>query len=409
MNRMAALLLSVTLCLPSLLTATTVPDITLPAEPPARRTVTPVEMWRVGGEDDDEVLLGLVTAAVQGPDGNTYLLDMQLAQVLVIAPDGTLAGTLGREGDGPGELRRPHGLFFLDDEHLAVVQGFPGRITLLNLDGTPAGTITPGQDAAEGGFSFLRKVLPAPGRLVAQQGRATFDQDKGTASMEAFLAVTDRQGAEITRLVSHTRENNLAKRVYDEEKEFSEMSQWTVSPDGIIYTTPERDAYVLAVYDLEGNRLRLLRRPFIPRKRTDKDKEGITSGVVMRVNGRRVEVESHVLDTDPAIMGLNAAADGRLFVTNCHDRSEVLPAGIGARYDVISPDGEFIEELSLAIPGFAPENDEITFLDGVHFLLLRNVKSAADAMRAGLAGEGSGNEEDSGDAEPLEAVLYRLP
>ena len=409
MNRMAALLLSATLCLPSLLTATTVPQITLPAGPPSSRTVTPVEMWRVGGEDDDEILLGLVTAAVQGPDGNTYLLDMQLAQVLVISPDGELVTTLGREGAGPGELRRPHSLFFLDDHTLAVVQGFPGRITLLNLDGTPAGTITPGQDAAEGGFSFLRKVLPAPDRLVAQQGRATFDQDKGTASMEAFLAITDRQGAEITRLVSHTRENDLAKRVFDEKKEFSEMSQWTVTPGGIIYTTPERDAYVLAAYDLEGNRLHVLRRPFTPRKRTDKDKESITSGVVMRVNGRRVEVESHVLDTDPAIMGLHAAADGRLFVTNCLDRAEVLPEGIGARYDVISPDGEFIEELSLAIPGFDPDNDEITFLDGVRFLLLRNVKSAADAMRAGLGIDNTTDEDDLGDVEPLEAVLYRLP
>ncbi len=386
-------------------------DINLPAEPPTKRTVDPVEKWRIGGEDDEDILIGLVSAGIVGPDGNIYLLDSQLSQILVISPTGELVTTLGREGDGPGELRRPHGLFFQDDQTLGVVQGFPGKVTLLNLDGTPAGTITIGGEASEGGFNFVRKAMFADGKLVVQKGRGSFDQKTSKSHMTTTLSILNSEGHELVQIASRDQENDFAHRVFDEAKEFSEMNQWTLSPQGIIFTTPEREAYVIASYNLDGQLQHTLRRPFTTRKRKDDDKEKIASGVTMIMNGRRMEVETHVLDTDPAIIGLNVAADGRLFVTNSFAKSTELPDGIGARYDVISPTGEFLEELSLLIPDFNGENDDITFLDGTHFLHLRNIKSARDAARMGFGGgdQKDEDEEDLGDVEPLEIVMYTLP
>ena len=387
-------------------------EIELPAEPPARRTVSPVEQWRIGGEDDEDILLGLVTAAIQGPDGNTYLLDTQLSQILVISPDGELVTTLGREGDGPGELRRPHGLLLWDDHTLGVVQGFPGRITLLELDGTPAGTVTVGGEAEEGGFNFLNKAMIATDRIVAQKGRGSFDQKTSKSISISTLSVLDREGDELAQICTKKRVNDFRHRVFDERKNFSEMNQWTLAPGGIIYTAPERDAYAVNAYDLDGKLLHTLRRPYTPRKRNDEDKKDVTKGVNMIMNGRRLEVETHVLDTDPAIRGLHAAADDRLFITGSHDRPEDLPEGIGSRYEVISPAGEFLEELSLRIPGFDPEADRVMFLDGRNFLLMRNIEAATEAVRASFTGGGQDEEEDEedlGDAEPLEIVLYRLP
>jgi drug/metabolite transporter (DMT)-like permease len=34
--------------------------ITLPADPPATRSVELVEQWRIGGEDDEDILLGVI-------------------------------------------------------------------------------------------------------------------------------------------------------------------------------------------------------------------------------------------------------------------------------------------------------------------------------------------------------------
>ncbi len=385
-------------------------EVELPADPPARRTVSPVEKWRIGGEDDEDILLGLVTAALVGPDGNTYLLDTQLSQILVISPEGELITTLGREGDGPGELRRPHGLLLWDDHTLGVIQGFPGRITLLELDGTPAGTVTVGGEAEEGGFNFLNKAMLAADKIVAQKGRGSFDQKTSKSVSISTLSVLDRKGDELAQICTNKRETDFRHRVFDEARNFSEMNQWTLAPGGVIYTAPERDAYAVNAYDLDGKLQHTLRRPYTPRKRNDKDKKEITEGIAIIMNGRRLEVETRVLDTDPAIRGLHAAADDRLFITGSHDRPEDLPEGIGSRYEVISPTGEFLEELSLRIPGFDPEADRVMFLDGRSFLHMRNIKSATEAVRAAFTGgDKDDEEEDLDDAEPLEIVLYQLP
>lgn len=386
------------------------PEIALPADPPASRTVVPQALWSIGGEDDEDVLLGLVSGTAQGPDGNTYLLDTQLSQVLAISPEGELVATLGREGDGPGEMRRPHSLFFLDDHTLAVVQGFPSNLTLLNLDGTPAGRISIGGEASEGGFKMIQKAIPSDGRLVVAHGRGTFDPGAGKSTMELSLAVFDFEGNEQVQLVTRTQERDMTRMVFDEAKEFSEMSQWAASPQGLIFTTPERENYVISVYDLTGAKLRTMRRPFITRTRTDEEKKRIGSGRIFRRRGQQIEVENHIQDTDPAIMGLNTSADGRLFVTDSFGQGKGLPDGLAARYGVFSPEGEFLEELSLAIPDFDSDQDRVNFLDGQHFLVLRNIRSAVDAFRAGFGGGNEGDdEEDLGEVEPLEVELYKLP
>ncbi|MCP4291461.1 MAG: hypothetical protein GY780_06465, partial [bacterium] len=65
------------------------------------------ELWRVGGEDDEDNIFGIVNRALVDDENNIYLLDAQLAQISVYSPDGELIKTLGREGDGPGEFPGP--------------------------------------------------------------------------------------------------------------------------------------------------------------------------------------------------------------------------------------------------------------------------------------------------------------
>lgn len=402
------------LCLLAILCATEAgmtATVELPADPPATRDIALEEAWRVGGEDDEDVLMGVIFDAKIDVDGNTYLIDRQLSQVVVIDQDGEFVTTLGREGEGPGELNRPHGLFLMSEGRVGVIQGFPGRVTIINPDDTPGGTIDIGGPAEEGGFHFVSDLVTCGDKLVGQEGRSTFDMEAGKSTSISTLAVMDMEGATLAELCTHSMERDFQRQVFDEAAQFSEMSTWTAGPGGLVYTTPVRDSYLIRVWDLAGKVVREMSRPFETRVREEEDKAEMTDGMVIIINGQRQEIENKALDTDPAIGRLEVAADGRLFVRTCFDQRKLLADGVAGRYDVISPSGEFLEQVTFLLPEFDNRYDRLIFLDGTHFLLIRNFDQAQDNMRAafGGGGEDEGDEEEFEDAEPIEVVLYRVP
>ena len=65
------------------------------------------ELWRVGGENDEDILFGLIPRVCSDADGNVYVLDSQLNHVLVFSPDGLLDRTLFREAKGPVKSAGP--------------------------------------------------------------------------------------------------------------------------------------------------------------------------------------------------------------------------------------------------------------------------------------------------------------
>ena len=95
-----------------------------PAAPlEAPETIAPEELWRLGGDDEDEdVIFGVLTSIATDSEGNVYLLDMQLSQVYVYSSDGEYLNTIGREGEGPGEFRRAGDMFIAPDGNVAVMQ-----------------------------------------------------------------------------------------------------------------------------------------------------------------------------------------------------------------------------------------------------------------------------------------------
>jgi hypothetical protein len=393
-----------------LLAAATVaaPVVTLPADPPTTRTAPLQELWRIGGEDDEDVLLGLIGGGALDDDGNAYLIDRQLSEVLVISPAGELLRTLGREGDGPGEFRRASGVI-LTPTGVGVVQVFPGKVVLINHDGSPGGEIKIGGDAEEGGFRFLRRLACDGEHVVCQSGRATFDREAGKSVNTTSLLVMDLDGKQLAEFGPHTTTRDLQKFVFDEKAQFAEHNAWTLSDDGRIYGLGAREEYRINVRDLQGNLVQVLERPFKTRTRDQEDKDRLLDNMRIMINGQRMEVENKALDTDPAIGGLDGALDGRLFVTNCYGNRERLATGTAGRFDVIGPDGSFAEELTLTFSGFEPELDRLIFLDGEHFLVVRNYGPAEKAMDAGFGGGGEEEEEeDLGDAEPLEVILVRM-
>ncbi len=98
-------------------------------------TTTPEELWRVGGDEDEDVLFGVITSVAVDSDGLVYLLDAQMNVVHVFSPEGEFLREIGREGEGPGEFRRAEDLFLTVDGNIAVMQRMPGKIVQITTGG----------------------------------------------------------------------------------------------------------------------------------------------------------------------------------------------------------------------------------------------------------------------------------
>lgn len=104
------------------------------------------EVWRVGGLNDEQVIAGANRPSVSR-GGRVAIPDMTAAAVLVVEPDGTWLGAVTRAGDGPGEIRWPVDVEWLDETHLAVFDLAKGAIQLLpvGVEGVADGWLIDGE------------------------------------------------------------------------------------------------------------------------------------------------------------------------------------------------------------------------------------------------------------------------
>jgi hypothetical protein len=99
-------------------------------------TATLVPELSIGVFDGaEEEMFGNVRAIAVAPDGEIFVLDRHVPTVRRFGPDGTYRGSIGREGGGPGELRRPEAMALLPDGRLLVRDPGNARINVYDRDG----------------------------------------------------------------------------------------------------------------------------------------------------------------------------------------------------------------------------------------------------------------------------------
>jgi hypothetical protein len=87
--------------------------------PDAAQHATFVELWRVGGLNEDQHFALPLPLAVSR-DGRVAVADFQLGEASVVEPDGSWRGRIARRGMGPGELSSPVALVWDDHGGLHV-------------------------------------------------------------------------------------------------------------------------------------------------------------------------------------------------------------------------------------------------------------------------------------------------
>ncbi len=360
------------------------------------------EIWRVGGEQGD-LLFGAVTEAASDTEGNVYLLDTQLCHVQVISPEGNHIRTISREGDGPGEVRRPRDVLLLPDQTIGLLELFPAKLVKLSLEGEPRGVVTIGGNrAAEaGGFTAASRCVYRGGTFLLA-GQHTAQSESGQCRVQ-FLARISEAGEERVRYREATMTLDFRKLCFverDLQPAFNNAN--AVGPDGRVYAAQAWDRYAIDVFRPDGERERVIEREFENRPRTEDELKRIHA--LFDASDRNIpyEVTREIESAPPVITSLRVDDQGILWVE--HSRSsEAGPAGAMVTYDLFDAEGRYLRAVSIVCEG-DPESDGLEFLSDGRVLLIKGYGLAGMA-RTDLGSVALGEEEET---PPLEVICCRM-
>jgi hypothetical protein len=349
--------------------------------------------------------LGVIDQVLADAEGNVYLLDIQLAEVQVFDPEGQYLRSLGKRGDGPGEIRNVSGALFLPDGTLGLVQAFPGRIVKVDLDGLPAGELRPGgDDPSSGGFFALRSSAAVGNHLVLGGARITRGESSRTATN--FLSAHGPDGAETVRYLEKISVREFGRLEISEKDEFFPgRGGWALAEDGRVYVAPARNEYRIDVYGPGGELERSFSRPYESWKRTDAETARAREMMTPFRRRNRNAINIVVQPTERDILDIRLDRQGQVWVLPSRGVREQAE-GIHSTWDVFASTGAFTRQVAFMCEGDG-QKDTLFFPGGGLAVLVKEHSEAMFAFR----GRGADNpEQDEPDAavRPLEVICYRI-
>lgn len=385
---------------------TAAPVVNNGAEPAGPIQEMPMtELWRIGGLDDEENLLGVINKVFSDDAGQIYLLDIQLTEVQVYDSDGEYVRSLGKRGDGPGELRFVTDALLLPDGNVGLVQPFPGKIVKVDREGLPAGELRPGgDDPTEGGFFAIRSANSVGSELVISGLKISRGENSRTAlNFIGQIGLDGSEGAHYAEMTSVREFGN--SRIVEKDEFFPHVNGWALAADGRVIVAPERNEYRFEVYDADGTSLMTITRQYESVRRTSAELER-AKGLMMPWRRRnRGNIDFVMEATEPDIMQFHVAEDGRLWVLPSSGvRNQ--PAGVHSTWDVFNVEGKF--ERQVAFTCDADGLQDALFFPGGDLVVV--IKEHKEAMWA-FQGRGADNpeaESDDLEASPLEVICYRI-
>ncbi|MCP4549994.1 MAG: hypothetical protein GY835_26345 [bacterium] len=366
-------------------------------------TVTLNELFRVGGEDD-EIFFGVVGGTMCDPDGNLYVLDGQQSEVQMYSPEGEWLRTLSRQGEGPGEINRPDGMYMDQAGNICMFQGPMGRLVRIDGEGVPVGDITyDPNDGTSGGLKLIFAGHNAGDGMILGGLRIIFGQT-AVSNNHYFLVRCDAEGKQIRSIEEKDHFIDYSDFHLSEIGMDFVFGRWAADDEGRVYIARDRNEYRIEVLGPTGELERVITRDYKSLRRNAQQRtvatqiiEGISAYHGTPLLGLDIE------DTEPDIIGMRVDDDGYLWVRTSRGENE-KPEGVFTVMDVFAPDGEFVKQVGLKCSA-NPEQDALTFLEDGRVLV---VVSSLDAWLTQQRVARESGDADVEEAPPLEVIVYEM-
>ena len=387
-----------------------------PAEPMEDdQVIRPQEIWRFG-DDEEDLLFGLIEDAVVDEEGNAYLLDTVLSSVLVVDEHGEVLRTVSGEGDGPGEFRFARELVFLPDGALGIMEMMPGKIVSVTRDGTPRSSFAL-TDTDGGGMMNHLQHLAVDGDIVVI-GRVSTNFGEGQATIHRLLTVHGPDGVQqaVVREHKETQSGGSIDLGGGGEDEFTE--NFTLGSGGRIVLYPNPREYELRIHGTDGAQQQIIRRQYTSIRRPDAELEAARKQAERMSEQFGGDVEIEVEEMADDISGVIARPDGELWVANSQGSRDSSEQTIGW-FDVYDTEGRYVRRLCIEAD-YDPARDNYTIYGDRLFVFKEAQKAPPRTSTVGgggggatmvmmVGGDPSGEEDEDEEALPYEVICYRLP
>lgn len=298
---------------------------------------------------------GEVTGLDVDDDGNVYVADRQAQRVAVFDPTGRQTGSIGRPGEGPGELGTNIRGVFLRGDEVMVPDPANGRVSVFSLSGSFLRSLPV---RAEDGVP-IRWDHGSDGQLIAQRRQIVPGDDAPTTG-DAVVVVSDKpQTAPVVRLpFGQTVQITGQLPVL---KPFAPEAVWDSTVDGrrVIART---DQWHLQVSGPDGSTAFVAKREIARQRASRADQEAVRNSLLRLYQGQGVPkdlarriVDQVEFDRDlPAFAGLSFGPRGSLWVQHAlppssftEGRPRTSTADWGARdWSVFDSDGGYLGVVS---------------------------------------------------------------
>jgi len=255
---------------------------------------------------------------------NMYILDFLEAHIKVFKKSGEYLKTIGRKGQGPGEIQRAINIYITPGNEILINDRGARYFHFLTLGGEYIRSIYQGR--------LSRPLVDTQNNIVARQ--TIMD----TAEVRFVLKKFDSELNDLFEIFSY--EYKVNPNVYDV---YPPQCYWGVrSDDSIVWGFG--DKYEFQILDRNGQVIQKIIKDPNPVEITEEDKQewvrsvfgesGVPSGV--KVNWKKYHNAFQFLNTDD---------EGRIFVQTY----EKIADGIGYYYDVFDSEGKYIAKIPIKI------------------------------------------------------------
>ena len=306
-------------------------------------------------EGPDEYLFGTVGSIAASDDRTVYVLDTQAQQIRVFDSTGTYMETLGRRGEGPGELSRAEAIGLLPDGRLVVRD--PGNMRVQVYGPGPG-------EADEWGYRATTSYTDAP-MYTDNRGRTLLVAPGPQADFVIVFLDSDGTPLDTLPTPSSDFEPPTLKAEYTTGNSSSSTSMtvpfapaftWALHPSGHFLTGLSTD-YRIELERDDG--VLRIERDYEAAPVSDTERRFLRDMITRNMRNTQPDWSWNgppIPDYKPPFMQLHVGRDGRIWVllwsegyiveNEDHDPEDPLSQEvtfqIQGRYDVFEPDGTYL-------------------------------------------------------------------